>query len=50
LFDERVITTGTRCVCQYARARRSPPALDAEYGFEGRRGSLSRAEPVARLP
>src|SRR2546430_1997804 len=44
------MTTGTRWVCQYASARRSPPALDAEYGLDGRSGSLSRAEPMKPAP
>src|ERR671934_1972828 len=50
LFDERVMTTGTPCVRQYDRARRSPAALEAEYGFDGRTGSCSVDEPCATLP
>ena len=50
LLDERVMSTGTRWVCQYASATRSPPAFEAEYGFEGRRGSVSRDAPRSTEP
>ena len=29
------MSTGSLCVFQYARTRRSPPAFEAEYGFDG---------------
>src|SRR5947209_19372276 len=50
LLDERVMSTGSRWVCQYASASRSPPAFEAEYGFEGRRGSPSRDAPRSTEP
>src|SRR5438034_725330 len=44
------MSTGSRWVCQYASASRSPPAFEAEYGFEGRRGSPSRDAPRSTEP
>src|SRR3989304_5950144 len=45
-----VLPTGTGAAGQYAGASRPPPAFDAEYGFEGRNGSLSRDDPRSTEP
>ena len=47
---QRVIITGNPYVWKYADAIRSLPALDAEYGDRGSRGSVSSDEPISTEP
>jgi hypothetical protein len=50
LFEQRVTITGSPCVTAYARANRSLPAFDAEYGELGARGCCSSQLPSAMEP
>jgi hypothetical protein len=50
LFEHRVTITGSPCVTAYARASRSLPAFDAEYGELGASGCCSSQLPSAMEP